>query len=170
MTPTEQAAQSLALWAHAGQRYGDPPDDVPYISHCADVVAVLREHGIDDPAVLAAAWLHDALEDTVLPPDRIERQCGPRVLALVRAVTDSLGATRAERKMATLPRVRATGRDAVAVKLADRIANVRAGLASPSGGKVAMYRAEQPAFFRALHDSRDALAPLWSELRTLLGS
>lgn len=165
-----EAAEALAYLAHAGQRYGDPPDDRPYDGHCQDVVEVLVSFGHKDPELLAAGWLHDALEDTDLDPAKVERQCGPRVLALVRAVTDSLGVTRAERKAATLPRIREAGRDAVAIKLADRIANVSECLRTSDTRRLDMYRAEGQAFHRALYDTKDGLYPMWVELRSLLGS
>ncbi len=59
-----ERAATLARLAHAGQRYNGSP----YTDHLEAVAGTLREHGVDDPELIAAAWLHDVVEDT--PVDR----------------------------------------------------------------------------------------------------
>ena len=76
-----QQAAALAADAHAGQsrRQG-----TPYFSHPARValtVAVL--FGCNDPDVLAAALLHDVIEDTTIDFDDLLESFGPRVAELV---------------------------------------------------------------------------------------
>ena len=56
-------AQTLALIAHAGQAYGTKP----FIEHPKDVARRAREYGFAEH-VIAAAWLHDVLEDIPNPP------------------------------------------------------------------------------------------------------
>lgn len=61
-TPTLlDAALQIAAQAHAGQRRKYTGE--PYLSHCIEVVNILIKHGIDDQVMLAAAALHDVLED-----------------------------------------------------------------------------------------------------------
>lgn len=61
-TPTLlDAAITIASQAHAGQRRKYV--NTPYLSHCLEVVNILIEHGIDDQVMLAAAALHDVIED-----------------------------------------------------------------------------------------------------------
>jgi (p)ppGpp synthase/HD superfamily hydrolase len=165
MTDLDQTAEALAGYIHAGQRYGAGP----YISHCIDVRNLIAEVYPDDDVLKAAAVLHDAIEDEkygdINARAMILERCGPEVLALVEAVTDAPGATRAERKENTLPKIAAAGWRAVAIKLADRICNSRGPFHRP------MYRKEQAAFRAALYPvtaDRPELAPLWAELNSLL--
>ena len=157
-------AYTLASYLHAGQRYGKGP----FISHVTDVHAIIAALYPDDVELQAAAYLHDAVEDAPEGMDArqmIAVRCGAAVLALVEAVTDEPGASRAERKAKTLPTTAAAGGRAVALKLADRVCNMRA-----AGRAAAMYRAELPAFRAALFDvttDRPELAPLWAELDRL---
>jgi (p)ppGpp synthase/HD superfamily hydrolase len=161
---TEAAA--FAIRAHGAQKYGGA---LPYAYHLGSVVAVLLRFGFDDPDLLKAAWLHDVLEDTDESPKAIERWFGLRVLGLVQAVTNEPGKNRRERHEKTYPKTREAGRLAVALKLADRIANVEASLLSTSDfSKLQMYRKEHPAFIDALFRPEDDLSDLWSYLYTLI--
>ncbi|NJK44821.1 MAG: hypothetical protein HC933_11530 [Pleurocapsa sp. SU_196_0] len=72
-SPKLRQARTLALEAHADQRYGDQP----YVVHLERVVSVLEQFGVtpetsSGEALLCAAWLHDSLEDTNLEATRIE--------------------------------------------------------------------------------------------------
>jgi guanosine-3',5'-bis(diphosphate) 3'-pyrophosphohydrolase len=139
-------AHKIALAAHAGQRYGKEP----YIVHLKAVDDVVCEFGQTDHSELrAAAWLHDVLEETYLAPDGlIARGIPVYVVALVDAVTDRPGEHRGERHGLTYPRIRRMP-EAVLLKLADRIANVRACVASDDR-RLEMYRSEQDQFQSAL--------------------
>ena len=158
-------ARAVALRHHGDQRYGD----LPYGYHLEQVAAVLTRFGLGTPELLAAAWLHDVIEDTDATSAELAAACIPaRVIALVEAVTDEPGATRDERKAKTYPKTAAL-RDAVALKLADRIANVEAGKLE-GGGKVAKYAREQPAFRAGLHNPAHGLDALWRHLETLFAT
>jgi (p)ppGpp synthase/HD superfamily hydrolase len=159
-------AEDLAAYIHAGQRHGDRP----YLSHCIDVHNLIASIYPYDESLKAAALLHDAIEDA---PDDIDARkmildaCGPDVLALVEALTDEPGANRRERKAKTLPKTAAAGPRAVAIKLADRICNVR----DPHFRS--MYRKEHPAFKAALYPvvtDRPELSALCVTLDDLLES
>ena len=56
-----QTALALAKQLHAGQYR---KDGTPYISHPLKVCSTLISYGIDDDTTLAAALLHDVLEDS----------------------------------------------------------------------------------------------------------
>ena len=153
-------ARAVALRHHGDQRYGD----LPYGYHLEQVAAVLTRFGLGTPELLAAAWLHDVIEDTDATSAELAAAGIPSpVIALVEAVTDEPGATRDERKAKTYPKTAAL-RDAVAIKLADRIANIEAG------GKVTKYPREQPAFRTGLHNPAHGLDALWRHLDVLFGA
>jgi (p)ppGpp synthase/HD superfamily hydrolase len=63
---------------------------VPYVAHLLAVCALALEHGADEDQAIAAL-LHDAVEDQGGMPtaERIGAAFGPRVRALVLALTDA---------------------------------------------------------------------------------
>ncbi|MEJ7735166.1 MAG: GNAT family N-acetyltransferase [Polyangiaceae bacterium] len=154
----EATARALARSAHAAQRYGE----APYLSHLASVRGVLREFG-HEGALALAAWLHDAVEDTALEREEIERIHGSEVAALVWAVT-GVGETRKERVASAYAKMRAHPA-AVTLKLADRIANSEASRRN-NPRLHAMYREEMPGFEAALGAHGDPA--MWSRLRAAL--
>ena len=87
-------AKEYAIKHHEGQVHGPRP----FWHHLRDVVGVLKEFQIDDPDLLAAAWLHDVVEDTSVTVEDVTAEFGPRIGALVDALTDGDGATRKKRK------------------------------------------------------------------------
>ena len=110
-------AATMARIAHAGQvdKAGEP-----YIGHPARVAKRVAAAGFA-PEVVAAAWLHDVVEDTPVTVAQIETEFGPEVARVVAALTKTKGQTRA----AYLAQVKAAGPSAVAVKWADVIDNSR---------------------------------------------
>lgn len=158
-----QRAATLARLAHAGQRYADEP----YTAHLEEVVAALREHGVDDPQLIAAAWLHDVVEDTPVAPEAVAEEFGARVGSVVAAVSVPPWDDADAAKRDSWTRIAATP-GAVVVKLADRVANVRRG-----GPGARRYLAQQPAF-REILSAADAggfdaeAARLWASLESAL--
>jgi (p)ppGpp synthase/HD superfamily hydrolase len=61
--------------------------NIPYVFHCFDVAQRLAAVGYDDPHVLAAAILHDVVEDTDTTFDELQGRFGARVTGLVRQLT-----------------------------------------------------------------------------------
>ena len=57
-----EKAKAFAATKHASQRR--KYTDEPYTAHLVAVVGILARHGVRDPNVLAAAYLHDTVEDT----------------------------------------------------------------------------------------------------------
>jgi guanosine-3',5'-bis(diphosphate) 3'-pyrophosphohydrolase len=156
-------ARALALAAHGDQRYGAEP----YRVHLEHVEEVVRRYP-HSAAMRAAAWLHDAVEDTSLTLDQVTAAVGAEVAAMVAAVTDEPGATRAERKPRTLAKLGQASPDARALKLADRIANLESAHRSGRADLVAMYRKEHLAFRGALRRDGEHTAQ-WTVLDELIG-
>lgn len=151
-------AQEFAMSQH--RQFGKPYD----LTHIPQVVSLVSAK-TNDPDVIAAAWLHDVVEDTGVSIDQIRQMYGDRVAQIVWAVTDEQGANRIERKEKTLPKI-AQNADAALIKLADRVANVTASQGDER--RLAMYRKEQPAFQAALQ----GVAPyedMWATLASVLG-
>ncbi len=161
--PTINKAREMALALHEGQMYGS----VPYSSHLEDVSLTLHSFGHTNPELIAAAWLHDALEDTDITKEGIKEAVGQRVADLVDAVTDDpAGESRKERKARPM-RIIPTVPGAVLLKLADRIANVKRALTSDNPRYIKMYRGEQGNFREALYVEGVADA-MWQTLEELL--
>jgi len=120
-------AYEVAAVAHEGQkrRTGDP-----YIVHPIAVAQILATYGLDT-ATLAAALLHDVVEDTDISLEDLERDFGGEVALLVDGVTklDRIKfSSREEQQAATIRKMAvAMARDirVLLIKLADRTHNMR---------------------------------------------
>ncbi|MFL5872592.1 MAG: HD domain-containing protein [Solirubrobacterales bacterium] len=124
-SPLVHAALEKTRAAHEGQvRNGS--GGMPYIEHPIAVAARLEQHGYGDE-VLAAALLHDVVEDSGTTLDELRRLFGEEVAGLVGALTDdeSLESYR-ERKAEHRQRVAAAPADALAIYGADKLTNVTA--------------------------------------------
>ena len=123
-------AVAFAAKAHRGQvRKGT---STPYIVHPMEAAAIVATM-TSDPAVIAAAVLHDVIEDTDYTADDVRRLFGPDVLALIEGDSEDKRQDRpaAEtwevRKQETINYVknRADVREKMIV-LADKLSNLRA--------------------------------------------
>lgn len=113
----------FAVKAHSGvERRGK---DFPYIVHPLEAVAIASTL-TSDQEVLAAAALHDVVEDTPVQASDLEREFGARVASLVVMESDDLSKSWKERKQAAMDRIAAEPRDAQIVALADKLSNMRA--------------------------------------------
>jgi len=120
-------AYDFAKHAHEGQLRltGEP-----YVCHPFETARVAAELGLDD-AALAAALLHDTVEDTPATQEEVERDFGPEIGSLVDGVT-KLGRihfrTREEQRAENLRKMLlAMCRDLriILIKMADRLHNMR---------------------------------------------
>jgi guanosine-3',5'-bis(diphosphate) 3'-pyrophosphohydrolase len=118
------SAFTFAVEAHEGQlRKGD---DTPYIDHPVEVAHMLYEQGYAGK-VIAAALLHDVVEDCDVSARQIEERFGADVAALVGALTaDESVKDYVERKDEHRAGVRWAGSPATAIYAADKLANLRA--------------------------------------------
>jgi guanosine-3',5'-bis(diphosphate) 3'-pyrophosphohydrolase len=118
-------AVSFAAEKHKNQRRKDA-DATPYINHPIALANVLKqEGGIDDVAVLAAAILHDTIEDTETTADELRAQFGDEITGIVLEVTDDKSLPKAERKRLQIEHAAHASPKAKLVKLADKICNLR---------------------------------------------
>ena len=122
--PLVQKAAQFAAQKHKGQiRKGR--DECPYIDHLKSVARVIAGvGGIEDPEILASAWLHDTLEDTETTPEELEANFGKRVRQLVEEVTDDKSLPKDERKQMQIQHAPTLSPDAVLIKLGDKISNI----------------------------------------------
>lgn len=117
-------AYEFASEAHTGQeRKGD---GTPYITHPVEVARLLDAEGGADDELLAAALLHDVVEDTDHSLAEIKERFGPAVGALVAAMTEDKSVEPYEaRKDRHRDEVEAAGERAVRIYAADKLANLR---------------------------------------------
>jgi guanosine-3',5'-bis(diphosphate) 3'-pyrophosphohydrolase len=118
-------ALAFAAHKHRDQRRKDPAAS-PYINHPIALANVLvNEGGVTDEEVLAAALLHDTVEDTATTPEELEEQFGARIARIVAEVTDDKALPKAERKRLQVEHAAQLSPEAKLVKLADKICNLR---------------------------------------------
>jgi (p)ppGpp synthase/HD superfamily hydrolase len=120
-SPLLRAAYEFARDAHHGPRRRGDTD----IEHPVEVARLLRDAGYPDELV-AAALLHDVLEDTDTSPAEIEQRFGTTVTGLVRALTeDPTIGDYAHRKGALREQIAGAGPEAEAIFAADKLARAR---------------------------------------------
>ena len=98
-----ERARDFALAAHRGVGQLRKYTGEPYEEHLRRVAAIVEEHA-GDPEMIAAAWLHDVVEDTPATIEEVERAFGPGVRGLVEALTDMSGPQHGNRAARKLPR------------------------------------------------------------------
>ena len=157
-------AAAFAAHKHRNQRRKDA-DASPYINHpvaLADILA--NEAGVTDPYVLAAALLHDTVEDTEATPQELEDEFGPTIASIVAEVTDNKALPKAERKRLQIEHAAHISRDAKLVKLADKISNLRDVANNPPTDWSIERRREYFDWGRAVIDGMRGTHPRLEEL------
>jgi len=116
-------AASFAAHAHRNQRRKGG-DKAPYINHPLGVAAYIVEVGfVHEGEVLAAAILHDVVEDTETTLAEIADRFGKRVAGYVSEVSDDKELPKAERKQLQIDHAPGMTWGAKLIKLADKIYN-----------------------------------------------
>jgi len=124
-------AFDFACRSHTAQRRKGVAAE-PYVNHLADVARRVAEAtGGRDAGLVAAAILHDAIEDTPATYEELELAFGPDIAGLVAEVTDDKGLARQERKERQIADAPAKSARARMLKLADKASNLCAIVASP---------------------------------------
>jgi len=124
-------AAKFAADKHKNQRRKDK-ETSPYINHPISVALIISEVGrVNDSEILAAALLHDTLEDTKTTPEELELNFGANILSLVREVTDNKDLPKETRKLKQIEHAKELSSGAVLIKLADKIANVQDVTSNP---------------------------------------
>lgn len=122
-TPLIVRAVHFAAQHHVGQfRKSNPA--VPYINHPIDVMHRLLMAGETSPQLLAAAVLHDTVEDTAATLDDILAEFGPDVARYVQDVTDDKAAPPKQRKLDQIAHVHVRTVAGNKIKLADKLSNL----------------------------------------------
>lgn len=123
MSDIVSRAAAFARNAHAWQtRKGAAKE--PCISHVEEVAGFVARHGGDDIAV-AAAWLHDTVEDCAVAPADLVRLFGAEVAGVVAELTDDKSLPKARRKELQIVNAPEKSERAALVKLGDKASNVR---------------------------------------------
>ena len=119
----------FAVKAHSGtERRGK---GYPYIVHPLEAVEIVATM-TKDQELLAAAALHDTVEDTDVTIEQIRAEFGDRVAELVASESDEMPAGVSEedswhsRKQAAIDRLAKASREAKMVALGDKLSNMRA--------------------------------------------
>lgn len=155
----------LSAIAHRGQKRVDGTD---YIEHPIEVANNLIRVGIVDADILAAAYLHDALEKGPKHMRKtIENQLGHNIVLLVDSLTDDQRLSSSHRKAQQLERAPTMPILAKQIKLADRIANLRSPRPDWNDAKRQTYAEHSHALLFALKGSHDVLE---SQLQQRLNS
>ena len=111
-------AAGFAAPKHAGQLRKDK--QTPYIAHPFRVAMIVRDvFEIDDPIALAAALLHDVIEDTTADYDDLEEQFGREIADVVAALTKDMRMQESAREKVYDEQLAKAPWQARAIKLAD---------------------------------------------------
>ncbi len=165
--PLIQKAYEFAKKAHAGQQRLSGAD---YLTHLVGVAEILEELHMDS-ITIAAALLHDILEDTTVTYDQLKQEFGEEIANLVEGVTKL-----STRKFqdATLRQAESTRKMLVAmakdvrvilIKLADRTHNMRTLEFLPKDRQEKMARETLDIYAPLAH--RLGMAKIKSELEDL---
>ena len=163
-------ARDFAVRAHGVQQYAGHP----YVFHLDAVVHLLKPFGT---AAQVVGFLHDVVEDTDVPLERIAEEFGDLVGDCVKLLTDSPDGDRAEKKARSHAKLAGVSADhetklALIVKAADRLANLRHCAQGVQNGdaisarKLAMYRHEHSAFRAAVY-RLGLCEDLWEEMEQI---
>ncbi|ORY51655.1 guanosine-3',5'-bis 3'-pyrophosphohydrolase MESH1-like protein [Rhizoclosmatium globosum] len=126
-------AVDFAATKHTDQRRRNA-SATPYVNHVIGVTRILVEAGVGDVSVLAAALLHDTIEDTDTTSSEIEHEFGVAIRTIVDEVTDDKSLEKHVRKQAQIDKAPASSTNAKLVKLADKIHNLRSIEGDPPVG------------------------------------
>ncbi len=154
-------ALSFAAHKHKDQRRKDKAAS-PYINHPIALAEVLVNVGdITDINTICAALLHDTVEDTETTPDELTEAFGIEISEIVLEVTDDKSLSKEARKQAQIDHAIHLSKQARAVKLADKISNLRDVTANPPQDWP-LERRQQ--YFDWAKDVIDGLRDGWVEL------
>lgn len=112
----------FATNAHAGQFR--KATKTPYILHpleCGVIVSQMT----NDEEMIAAAFLHDTVEDCEVSIDTIRQEFGERVATFVAAESEDKSKSWMERKQATVDHLQTASKEDCIVVLGDKLSNIR---------------------------------------------
>lgn len=118
----------FALVAHASANNVRKYTGEEYIVHPVAVVQILRTYGVHDEATIAAAYLHDTIEDAGITREQIAESFGEEVASIVMELTMPAkpeDGNRQARFLKNLEHLAKAGPKAQTIKLADILDNCR---------------------------------------------
>lgn len=119
-------AAGLAAQRHNGMARKGRGNE-PYINHLAEVANLLATATDGaDAELVAAGWLHDAIEDTDTAPEELAQRFSARVASLVVECTDDMSLPKAERRRRQVMDAPNKSAGAKLIKIADKISNTGA--------------------------------------------
>lgn len=119
-------AAELAARCHNGMARKGRGNE-PYINHLAEVAKLLATATDGtDAELVAAGWLHDAVEDGATTSEELTQKFSERVASLVVEVTDDMTLPKSERRLRQVVDAPDKTPDARLIKIADKISNIRA--------------------------------------------
>lgn len=142
-----QKARNFAIEAHKNQRY----ENKHYQYHLESVCYLVEKYG---EIAKVVSWLHDVIEDTEKTYDDIFREFGEFIADLVSMVSDEIGFSRRERKLASnlkLARCSDYYKIALIVKAADRLTNMERSIRDNKINLIRMYYSEYTSFKLAVY-------------------
>lgn len=132
MDQITELARALASEKHGGMHLHDAARS-PMLEHISEVAALVEAQG-GSSEMIAAAWLHDVVEDTDVTLEQVGELFGPTVRALVDGLTDPAdfaGMPLQDRKQLQAERIRNLSEDIKRIKLCDQLSNVERVLTKP---------------------------------------
>lgn len=138
----------------------------PYFVHLDEVAKLCARFGCNKETV-AAAYLHDTIEDQPVTYEDIAMEFGTRVADMVRDLTDAPASagSRKERKAMDLARLAVASRNAQTIKCADMISNT-ASIVRHDVGFARTYLPEKRAALMVMTRADSKLLALaWERLR-----
>ena len=161
---TLELAIEFAMSAHVGDsRDGDAP--LPYVTHPIEVMSLLRYvGGVTDEDLLVVACLHDVLEESDCTLQSMETAFGSRVAKGVVSLTryeptaeERTGLTEVQvwelRSSILLAEIGQMSEEIQAIKLADRLANIRQAKVTRKPKKLARYKRQTEEILRLIPKS-----------------
>ena len=121
-----EKAYRLMLSAHGQQTR--KTDDSPYVVHPLMVAKKLARLGFSD-AVIAAAMVHDVLEDTEVDEKTLRQELGDKVVDIILPLSENKSLEWQERKKIYIEKVKNASVETKAVAIADKIHNLESLLA-----------------------------------------
>src|ERR1700751_3332694 len=118
-------AAELAAHRHNGlTRKGRGSE--PYINHLAEVANLIAAATDGaDAELVAAAWLHDSIEDTEATREELAQKFSERVASLVVECTDDMSLPKSERRRLQVVNALHKSPGAKLIKIADKVSNIR---------------------------------------------
>lgn len=171
--PLAMSALNFAHRAHAGQ-FRDGDSAIPYLHHPLEVAHLLRWiGGVAEESQIAAALLHDTVEEGGAALSEIESEFGSRVSTLVSELTrtepalDQIASlTKKEvyelRTNLMLSDIDRMSPEAQRIKLADRLSNWREAKLVRSSKRLDRYRTQTKQILKAI--PRRVSPRLWDTL------